>query len=67
MRERLRGGSACLGFVVWTVGWIGWSRGQEGVLGSRVRLLGPRAFERGGGSAWGLGSQQWGGQGGLGA
>ena len=48
MREPLRGGSKCLGFVVWTVGWTGWSRGQEGELGSRVRLLGARAFERGG-------------------
>ena len=34
---------------------------------SGLRLLGARAFERGGASAWGLGCGQWGGQGGLGA
>ena len=41
MRGRLRKGGKCLG-------WTGWSRGREGELGSGLRLLGARAFEKGG-------------------
>ena len=48
MGGRLRGGGKCLGFGVWTVGWTRWSRGREGELGSGLRLLGARSFERGG-------------------
>ena len=29
------------------MGWTGWSRSQEGELGSGVRLLGARAIDRG--------------------
>ena len=48
MRGRLRREGKCLGFGVWTVGWTKWSRGRVGDLGSRLRLLGTRAFEKGG-------------------
>ena len=37
----MRKGGKCLG-------WTGWSRDREGELGSGLRLLGARAFERGG-------------------
>ena len=30
------------------MGWTRWSRGREGKLGSGLRLLGARAFEKGG-------------------
>ena len=40
-RGRLRKGGKCLG-------WSGWSRGREGELGSGLRLLGARVFEKGG-------------------
>ena len=33
---------------MWTVGWSGWSRGQEGELGSGLRLLGARVVGKGG-------------------
>ena len=59
MRGRLRGGGQCLGFGVWPVGWTVWSRCREGELGSGLRLLGARAFERGGPvlEVWGLASE----------
>ena len=40
MRGRLREEGKCLG-------WSGWSRGQEGELGSGLRLLGARASDMG--------------------
>ena len=51
MQGRLRKGGKCLG-------WTGWSRGREGELGSGLRLLGARAFERGGQvlGVWGVDS-----------
>ena len=30
---------------MWIVGWLGWSRGRDGELGSGLRLLGARVFE----------------------
>ena len=33
---------------MWTVGWSGWSRGQEGELGSGLRLVGARPVGKGG-------------------
>ena len=33
---------------MWIVGWSGWSQGQEGELGSGLRLLGARAVGKGG-------------------
>ena len=33
---------------MWTVGWLRWSRGREGELGSGLRLLGARVVGKGG-------------------